>query len=86
MANYISRDSKRYAGLLVNRIQAKARLLKIHPDSGRMLTEFERKDVRELLEGNYRIIYRKANSTQIEILTIHHSARKLKSENFKSDI
>lgn len=86
IADYISRDSKRYAGLLVHRIQAKARLLKIQPDSGRILAELERKDVRELLEGNYRIIYRKIKSSQIEILTIHHSARKLKSKHLKFDI
>jgi plasmid stabilization system protein ParE len=52
-------------------------LLKTQPDSGRMVDEFERSDIKELLEGNYRIIYRKVNSSQIEILTIHHSARKL---------
>ena len=78
IAEYISKDSKRYASLLVQRIHAKARLLKNQPDSGRMVNEFGRKDVRELLEGNYRIIYRKINVTQIEILTIHHSARRLK--------
>ena len=79
IADYISKDSHRYAFLLVGRIRAKARLLKHQPDSGRMVVEFERKDVRELLEGNYRIIYWKVNSSQIEILTIHHSARRLKS-------
>jgi addiction module RelE/StbE family toxin len=79
IADYISKDSKRYARLLVRRIQNKARLLKIQPDSGRMVDEFERRDVRELIEGNYRIIYQKVNISQIDILTIHHSARRLKS-------
>lgn len=86
IADYISKDSKRYASLLVKRIQAKAKLLKNQPDSGRMVEEFGRKNVKELIEGNYRIIYQKVNSTQIIILTIHHSARKLKSKNLKSDI
>lgn len=79
IADYISKDSQRYASMLIRRIQDKAKLLKTQPDSGRMVDEFERRDVRELLEGNYRIIYIKVNSSQIEILTIHHSARKLKS-------
>ena len=77
IADYISKDSKRYAELLVKRIREKARILKIQPDSGRMVDEFERKDIRELLEGNYRIIYERVNSSQIDILTIHHSARRL---------
>ena len=79
IAVYISKDSKRYARMLVTRIRDKAKVLKIQPDSGRMVDEFERKDVRELLEGNYRIIYQKVNDSQIDILTIHHSARRLKS-------
>ena len=86
IADYISKDSKRYALLFIGRIRAKARILRTQPDSGKIVDEFQRKDVKELLEGNYRIIYRKVNSTQIEILTIHHSARKLKSKNLKSDI
>jgi toxin ParE1/3/4 len=52
ISDYISRDSKRYAGLLVRRIQDKARLLKTQPETGRMVGEFERKDIKELLEGN----------------------------------
>jgi toxin ParE1/3/4 len=79
IADYISKDSKRYAELLVRRIRDKAKILKTQPDSGRMVDEFARKDVRELLEGNYRIIYQRINDLQIDILTIHHSARRLKS-------
>jgi len=43
-----------------------------------MVDELRRKDVRQLLEGNYRIIYRKVNDTHVEILTIQHSAQRLK--------
>ena len=78
IAEYISKDSQRYASQLVRRIHIKVGLLQNQPDSGRMVDELGRKDVRQLLEGNYRIIYRKVNVTQIEILTIHHSARRLK--------
>lgn len=79
IVEYISKDSKKYASLLVHRIRAKARLLRNQPDSGRMVEELQKKNVRELLEGNYRIIYRKINANQLEVLTIHHSARRLKS-------
>jgi len=37
--------------------------------------------IRELIEGNYRIIYKIVNEYQIDILTIHHSARDLKRRN-----
>ena len=77
IAEYISKDSQRYANQLVQRIYVKVGLLQNQPNSGRMVDELGRKDVRQLLEGNYRIIYRKVNVTQIEILTIHHSARRL---------
>lgn len=83
ISDYISKDSKRYANLLVRRILDKAKLLKLQPDSGRIVDEFERQDIRELLEGNYRIIYRKVTSSQIEIITVHHSARRLKPPKLK---
>jgi toxin ParE1/3/4 len=83
ISDYISKDSKRYASLLVRRIQDKAKFIKLQPDCGRVVDEYERPDVRELLEGNYRIIYRKVTSSQIEILTIHHSARRLKPPHLK---
>jgi len=83
ISDYISKDSKRYASLLVRRIQNKTKFIKLQPDSGRIVVEFERPDIRELLEGNYRIIYRKVTSSQIEIITIHHSARRLKPPHLK---
>jgi mRNA-degrading endonuclease RelE of RelBE toxin-antitoxin system len=33
--------------------------------------------VRELVEGNYRIIYKIIDKEKIDILTVHHSARDL---------
>lgn len=48
------------------------------PESGRELPEFVRKDIRELIEGNYRIFY-KIGSKTIYILRVHHSSRKIRS-------
>ena len=79
ISEYISKDSQRYANQLVRRIYVKVEILTNQPDCGRMVDEYGQKDVRELIEGNYRIIYRKTNVTQIEIVTIYHSSRKLKS-------
>ena len=40
-----------------------------------MNPENGRKEVRELVEGYYRIIYRIRSSKEVQILTIHHGAR-----------
>lgn len=39
--------------------------------------------IRELIEGNYRIIYRLLNNELIEILAIHHTSRDFESREIK---
>ncbi|HCT55062.1 MAG TPA: type II toxin-antitoxin system RelE/ParE family toxin, partial [Balneola sp.] len=46
-------------------------------NSGKLVRELEREDIRELVEGNYRIIYKIINNNMIHILMIHHNARDL---------
>ncbi|RLD88627.1 MAG: type II toxin-antitoxin system RelE/ParE family toxin [Bacteroidetes bacterium] len=77
IAEYISKDSKRYAKLQVVRLKDRTRILKTHVYTGKIVSEINRKDIRELIEGNYRIIYKVVDDNQIDILTIHHSARDL---------
>ena len=73
--HYISKDSKRYAEIQIRRLKDRAQILKTKPELGRIVPELELENIRELIEGNYRIIYRKSEKQIIEILTIHHSAR-----------
>lgn len=40
--------------------------------------EIDKQNIRKLTDGNYRIIYKIVSKNQIDILTIHHSARDLK--------
>lgn len=47
------------------------------PKSGRIVPEFDSDVIRELIEGNYRIVY-KINSNHIGVVRVHHSARILK--------
>jgi toxin ParE1/3/4 len=75
---YISLDSKRYAQLQVERIQGRTEILKKHPRLGKRVVEIDNKEILELIEGNYRIIYRLKSEKEIDILLIHHSARDLK--------
>ena len=74
---YISRDSKRYAKLQVLRIKQRPRILKSQIYLGKIVPEIEKKNIRELIEGRYRIIYKIVSKTQIDILTVHHTARDL---------
>ncbi|MCX6319594.1 MAG: type II toxin-antitoxin system RelE/ParE family toxin [Bacteroidetes bacterium] len=75
--DYISRDSKVYAERVVDKIILRADQLENFPNSGRVVPEFEDVTIRELIQGNYRIIY-KTSATQVSIIRIHHSARILK--------
>ena len=77
IAEYISRDSIRYARLQVHRIRNRTGLLKRNPQAGREVPELKEPGIRELIEGNYRIIYKIVTKSRIDILTIHHSARDL---------
>ena len=78
IAEYISKDSIRYAGLQIIRLKNRTRILKTQIRSGKIVPEINQENIRELIEGNYRIIYKIVKESQIDILTIHHSARDLK--------
>jgi len=74
---YISIDSKRYADRFVEKLMNRVDQLESFPKSGRVVPEFNTESIRELIEGNYRIIY-KISATQIAIIRVHHAARQLK--------
>ena len=59
--NYISQNSQRYAQITTNKIYQSVQYIKDNPKIGRMVPEFENPLIRELIEGNYRIIYRIIN-------------------------
>lgn len=77
IAEYISRDSKKYAKIQIQRLKFRTQILKSQMKSGRVVPEIENPNIRELIEGNYRIIYKIVNEKQIDILTVHHSSRNL---------
>ncbi|WP_046757451.1 type II toxin-antitoxin system RelE/ParE family toxin [Kordia jejudonensis] len=81
IAEYISKDSKKYAKLQIVRIRFRTRILSSQLYSGKKVSEIGKKNIRELIEGNYRIIYKVVNDSRIDILTIHHSARDLYKRN-----
>lgn len=48
------------------------------PESGRVVPEFERPDLRELIESPYRLIYRVRADT-IEVIAVVHLRRELRA-------
>jgi len=76
--DYIAEDSNRYATITANRLYNRVQPISENPYMGRMVPEFNKKQIREILEGNYRIIYRIKSKTQVDILRVYHVARLLK--------
>ncbi|WP_370281068.1 type II toxin-antitoxin system RelE/ParE family toxin [Robiginitalea marina] len=74
---YISPDSARYAKFQIERIFSRTQILKKQPSLGKVVEEIGDPNIRELVEGNYRIIYRIVNQHHIHILMVHHASRDL---------
>lgn len=75
---YISKDSKFYADRFIEKLINRVDQLQSFPKSGRVVPEFNSEVIRELIEGNYRIIYKIYDQTNIAIIRVHHAARQLK--------
>jgi len=75
--DFISVNSPSFAKVYIQRIKNKTTLLKDRPKLGRVVPEFDKIELRELIFGNYRIVYKIISEEQLDILTIHHSARLL---------
>jgi toxin ParE1/3/4 len=75
IGDYIADTSEKYAKLTVKKIYDRTDILKQFPRAGRVVPEKNEEKVRELIEGNYRIIYEIASETLIYIQAVYHSAR-----------
>jgi len=78
--NFIARDSKRYAQLQVDRIRSAASHLGRFPEIGRTVPEFPHESWREILTGNYRVIYRvDPEGQQVFVLAVVHGMQILRA-------
>lgn len=75
--DYIAEDSKRYASITINRIYNKAQDIIDNPYAGRIVPELNTKEIRELIMGNYRIVYKIVSNHRVDIVRVYHSARSL---------
>jgi toxin ParE1/3/4 len=71
---FIARDSEHYAGLHVERVFEAAGRLARFPEIGRSLPEFPELPHRELLIGDYRLIYRTEGDV-VRVVAVVHGRR-----------
>ena len=71
IAEYIAQDKPIAAEKWINALFSRVEGLKSSPEIGRVVPENRNDQFRELIYGNYRIIYR-LEKKQISILTIRH--------------
>jgi addiction module RelE/StbE family toxin len=70
---YISQDSPEYAKRMVDRLTRRSQQITDFPFSGRRVPEYDIDQIREIIEGSYRIIYH-IKPDQIDVLAVIHGA------------
>ena len=73
---YIAQDSEHYAAAFAEKALKAVEKLGTFPGIGRVVPEYNREDIRELVFQNYRIIY-KVEPEGVAIATIVHASRDL---------
>ncbi len=76
IANYIAADRPDAARRWVEQLFDLAKTLTTFPRRGRRVPELNRPEYRELIYGNYRMIYR-VDEVRVNIVTVRHGRRLL---------
>ncbi len=79
IGEFIAQDSPFYADQYTDKLFDKPRILVKHPKYGHPVPELGVENIRQLIEGNYRIIYEILNEDQIDVLLVQNSNRLLKN-------
>ena len=79
---FIAKDSERYAQIQIENIQNAVSNLLDFPLMGHEVPELPHMQYREILTGNYRVIYRlEKNQDLVIVMSVMHSRRLLKKQN-----
>lgn len=76
---YIAKDDPAAALQWLEHLLERVASLATFPDSGRMVPELQRDDIREIMVGAYRVMYRRSQD-RVEIVAIRHHARDCEEE------
>ena len=81
---FIARDAPPVAAAFGDRVLRATDQLAHLPRVGRIVPELRMENIREIIVGSYRVIYR-IRDEDVQILTVHHGARLLDTRNIESD-
>lgn len=71
---FIDADSPAWAELTVRRLVAAVERLQQFPDSGRVVPERQSPQLRDVVSGNFRVVYRRGPG-RVEIVTVFRGSR-----------
>jgi addiction module RelE/StbE family toxin len=78
IVQYISQDSPQAAREWSESIFESIKSLEEFPSLGRIVPEYSEESIREIIKGQYRIVYKiNQSEEEIYIVTLHHSKRLL---------
>lgn len=79
---FIARDAPGVARVFADRAFRATDRISDHPKLGRVVPELGLEEIREIILGNYRLIYQ-LRDNEVQILTVHHGAQLLDTSMFK---
>lgn len=82
IADYIAEDNVRAARLFLIDIFGVVERLQSFPNSGRVVSEVKRPNIREIIFKNYRVVYR-VEAKKVSVLTVRHGKQRLPLEETK---
>ena len=71
---YIAQDSESAALSIVDTITSRSKQIELFPNSGRVVEHLQDVNIRELIEGKYRIVYHIIRE-RIDIIAVVHTSR-----------
>ena len=83
IASYIALDKPATAIKWAEKIFNSVEILSDNPESGRVVSEINKKEIRELVLGNYRLIY-KVKPNEILVLVVKSYRQLLKNDEIKA--
>jgi len=75
ISDFIAKDSRKYARITISKIRTSAKQVREFPMLGRIVPEINLPEIREIIVGNFRLIYFIVDNERIDILSVFHSSR-----------
>ena len=74
--DYLAQTSPTFAEQMVDRLLRRSDQIGRFPQAGRVIPEYQRADLREVVERPYRVMYR-ILADRVDVLALLHSAQQL---------